>query len=96
MPLAESIAKYLGISLVKCTIIDFANVEIQDNIRGMNVFFIQTGANSPNGKQSINDYYVEALEVADACRRSDVASVGIIYPFRMLEVTRKINLVLVL
>lgn len=84
IPLAESIAKYLGISLVKCTIIDFANgeiyVEIQENIRGMNVFFIQTGANAPDGKLSINDYYVEALEVADACRRSDVASIGIIYP----------------
>lgn len=84
LPLAEGIAKYLRISLVKCTIMDFANgeiyVEIQENIRGMNVFFIQTGANSPYGKQSINDYYVEALEVADACRRSDVTSIGIIYP----------------
>lgn len=81
---AEGLAKYLGISLVKCTIIDFANgeiyVEIHENIRGMNVFFIQTGANSPDRKRSINDFYVEALQVADACRRSDVGSIGIIYP----------------
>jgi ribose-phosphate pyrophosphokinase len=82
--LALGIAKHLGIPLVKCTIIDFANgeiyVEIHENIRGMNVFFVQTGANSADGTKSINDFYVEALQVADACRRSDVASIGIIYP----------------
>lgn len=82
--LAEKIAKCLGIELVKCTISNFANgeiyVEIHENIRGTNVFFIQTGANASDGSCSINDYYVEALEVTDACRRSDAASIGIIYP----------------
>jgi ribose-phosphate pyrophosphokinase len=83
-PLAERIAQHLNIQLVKCTIDNFANgeiyVEIHENIRGLNVFFVQTGANSSDGKRSINDHYVEALEVADACRRSDVASIGVIYP----------------
>lgn len=81
--LAQDIAKYLGLELVKCKIIDFADgeiyVEIQENIRGMNVYFIQTGAKSADGKFSVNDSYVEAIEVADACRRSDAASIGVIY-----------------
>ena len=83
-PLAQKIADYLAVSLVKCTITNFSNgeiyVEIGENIRGFNVFFVQTGAGSSDGKRSINDHYVEALEVADACRRSDAASIGIIYP----------------
>lgn len=82
--LAQKIANYLGLQLVNCTITDFANgefyVEISENIRGMNVFFIQTGAGSLDKRHSINDYYVEALQVADACKRSDVTSVNIIYP----------------
>lgn len=79
--LAEKIANYLELSLVKCKIIDFSNgevyFEIQENIRGKTVYFIQTGSGA--GERSINDHHVEALQVADACIRSDVASIGIIY-----------------
>jgi ribose-phosphate pyrophosphokinase len=81
--LAKKIAGYIDVKLVDCQIINFANgeiyVEINENIRGSTVYFIQTGANSYDGTRSINDHYVEALQVADACRRSDVASIGIIY-----------------
>jgi ribose-phosphate pyrophosphokinase len=81
--LAEEIAKYLNMPLVKCKILMFSNgeiyVDIQENIRRSNIFFIQTGSRSADGVLSINDHYVEALEVADACIRSDVASIGIIY-----------------
>lgn len=79
--LARKIAKYLQLPLVKCKIIDFSNgevyFEIQENIRGKIVYFIQTGAGG--GGRSINDHHVEALQVADACIRSDVASIGIVY-----------------
>ncbi|CAH6418400.1 Phosphoribosylpyrophosphate synthetase [uncultured virus] len=81
--LAQKIADALKLPLVKCKIDTFGNgeiyVEIEENIRGTNVFFIQTGAGSADGKRSINDHYVEAIEIADACIRSDAASVGIIY-----------------
>ena len=81
--LAHEIANYIGIPLLKCKITDFANgeiyIDIQENIRKTTVFFIQTGSNSSDGKHSINDGYVEAIQVADVCRRSDVSSIGIIY-----------------
>lgn len=79
--LAHKIAEYLQLPLVKCKIVDFSNgevyFEIQENIRGKTVYFIQTGAGT--GGRSINDHHVEALQVADACIRSDVESIGIIY-----------------
>lgn len=80
--LAQKIADYLGIPLIRTKITDFANseiyVEIQENIRGKRVYFIQTGA-ARDGK-TVNDFYVEALQVADACMRSDVKSIGLICP----------------
>ena len=80
-PLARKIADYLGLTLVKCKIVDFSNgevyFEIEENIRGKKVYFIQTGAGAEG--RSINDHHVEALQVADACIRSDVDSIGIIY-----------------
>ena len=79
--LARKIADYLGLTLVRCKIVDFSNgevyFEIKENIRGKKVYFIQTGAGA--GGRSINDHHVEALQVADACIRSDVDSIGIIY-----------------
>ena len=79
--LAQKISDYLNLTLVKCKIVDFSNgevyFEIQENIRGKKVYFIQTGAGSQ--ERSINDHHVEALQVADACIRSDVESIGIIY-----------------
>ena len=79
--LAQKIADYLELKLVKCKIIDFSNgevyFEIQENVRGKIVYFIQTGAGDEI--RSINDYHVEALQVADACRRSGASSIGIIY-----------------
>lgn len=79
--LANKISQYLGIPLVKTKIIDFANseiyVEIQENIRGKKIYFIQTGAKFDG--RSVNDHHMEALQVADACIRCDVKSIGIIY-----------------
>lgn len=82
--LAKRIANYLGGDLIKCKIINFANgeiyVEFQENIRNKNLFFVQTGANSSDKSASINDYYVEAIQVADACNRSGASSISIICP----------------
>lgn len=81
--LAAAISASLNLPLVKCNIIDFANgeinIEILENIRDKIVYFIQTGASSADGKRSINDHYVEAIQMADACRLSGVRHVGIIY-----------------
>jgi len=79
--LARSIADSLDTELVKCTIKDFPNgeiiVDIDQSVRGKTVYFIQTGASDKD--HSLNDYYVEAIQVADACRRSGTASISIIY-----------------
>jgi ribose-phosphate pyrophosphokinase len=79
-PLAEGIAKNLGINLVDCVINDFANTEIDvvinENIRGSYVFIIQSGGANEN--QSINDYIMETLILIDACRRADAAKVNVI------------------
>jgi ribose-phosphate pyrophosphokinase len=79
--LALSISKALNIALTDCHIIDFANseiyVDIGETVRGYNVWFIQTG--SKDEQHSVNDYFVEAIQVGDACRRSSAASIGIIY-----------------
>src|SRR5665647_53102 len=74
-PLAEGICSSLGLELTKCTIDSFANgeikVEVKDDIRGYNVYIIQTGGSTLSG--SINDYFVETLLLIDACKRADVA-----------------------
>ena len=85
-PLAEGIAQHLDKPLVNCTIDTFANseikVEINENIRGLHVFIIQTGG--ADKCNSINDYLVETLLLLDACRRADAFKVDVIlacYPY---------------
>lgn len=81
--LAKNIANHLNLPLVKCKNIDFSNgeiyIEIEENIRASDVYFITTGAISWDRKYSTNDGYVEAIQVADACRRAGVKSIGIVY-----------------
>jgi len=69
--------------LVDCILDDFANgeirVELLENIRGRDIFVIETGVS--DNYHSINDYFVELLAITDACKRSNARTVTVIMPF---------------
>ena len=66
--LAEAVSRYLNISLGKATVKRFADqeifVEIQENVRGEDVFVLQSTA------YPANDHLMELLIMIDAFRRS--------------------------
>lgn len=78
-PLAEEIAKYVGIPLSNCEIKRFADGEVQINIeesvRGHRVFVVQT-TSSP-----VNENYMELLIMIDALKRASAESVTVIMPY---------------
>ena len=86
--LAKSISERLGIELVKSKIDRFENTEIHtqimENIRRRNMVIIQTGVSRPNvdptKNYSVNDYVMEILIMADACRRSSVSEITLLIP----------------
>lgn len=84
--LAGRISDVLAVSLVKAIVEKFPNteirVEINEDIRGCDVFIIQTGG--ADEKNSINDYLMETLLLIDACKRSGARTVNAIlatYPY---------------
>lgn len=78
-PLAESVADNLGIKLTKATIRRFADmevfVEIQENIRGEDVFVMQSTS------YPANDNLMELLLVLDALKRSSARRVTAVLPY---------------
>ena len=78
-PLAEAIADYLGIELTKASIRRFADeevfVEIEDNIRGQDVFIIQ-----PTSFPA-NDHLMELLVALDALRRGSARRITAVIPY---------------
>ncbi|MFL5579295.1 MAG: ribose-phosphate diphosphokinase, partial [Gemmatimonadaceae bacterium] len=77
-PLAEEIAKCLGVELGKCTVTRFADgeifVRIDENIRGCDVFVIQP-TNAPA------DHIMELLLILDAARRASAARITVVMPY---------------
>ncbi len=77
--LAESIAGYLGQPLGKSQTGRFSdgeiNVEIMENIRGRDVFLIQSTC------PPANDNLMELLVMADACRRASAKRVTAVIPY---------------
>src|ERR1700726_324205 len=67
-PLAEAISAYLGLSLTRASVRRFSDmevfVEIQENVRGEDVFVIQSTS------YPANDHLMELLVSLDALRRS--------------------------
>ncbi len=67
-PLAEAIAAHLNLPLAKAQVRRFADmeifVEIQENVRGQDVFILQSTS------FPANDHLMELLIIADALRRS--------------------------
>ena len=78
-PLAEAIAKYLDNPLSRCIVRRFADmevfVEILENVRGEDVFVIQSTS------FPANDHLMELLIMVDALRRSSARRVTAVIPY---------------
>ena len=79
IPLSQDIAKYLGVELVKATIKKFPDkeifVEIQENVRGEDVFVLQSTS------FPANDHVMELLITIDALKRGSSKSIAAIMPY---------------
>ncbi|PYE87346.1 ribose-phosphate pyrophosphokinase [Phyllobacterium leguminum] len=77
--LAEAVAKYLDIPLGKATVRRFADqeifVEIQENVRGEDVFVLQSTS------YPANDHLMELLIMIDAFRRSSARRITAVMPY---------------
>ena len=79
IPLAKSIADHLGMELTKATIKRFLDQEIwvtiEENVRGEDVFLIQSTANQTN------DNVMELLITMDALRRASAKRIVAVIPY---------------
>ncbi|PZR57125.1 MAG: ribose-phosphate diphosphokinase [Candidatus Meridianibacter frigidus] len=82
--LAEEIAKRLKLHLGKALVSKFRNeecrVEISENVRGSEVFVVQSTCKAPNGN-SVNDSIIELLLMIDALRRASAARITAVIPY---------------
>ncbi len=78
-PLAEAIANYLNVDLTKATVKRFNDmeifVEIQENVRGRDVFVLQPTS------YPTNDNLMELLVTLDALRRASARRVTAVIPY---------------
>lgn len=77
--LAEEIANYLGTSLSPIQIKNFSDgeiyVQVQESIRGDDVFFIQPTCNP------VNESIIELLIAVDALKRASANAINIVIPY---------------
>ncbi|WP_265517028.1 ribose-phosphate pyrophosphokinase [Nitratireductor luteus] len=77
--LAESVTRYLNLSLGKAMVRRFADqeifVEIQENVRGEDVFILQSTS------YPANDHLMELLIMIDAFRRSSARRITAVLPY---------------
>ena len=78
-PLAHAICDYIGIKLGKCSIQPFPDgetfVKIEENVRGEDVFVIQSTS------YPANDHLMELLITIDALRRSSARRITAVMPY---------------
>jgi ribose-phosphate pyrophosphokinase len=78
-PLANAIAAHLGLALTKASVRRFADneifVEIHENIRGSDVFIVQSTS------YPANDHLMELLIITDAVRRSSARRITAVLPY---------------
>ncbi|KKB07236.1 ribose-phosphate pyrophosphokinase [Devosia chinhatensis] len=78
-PLAQAVASYLELPLTDCTVKRFADnevyVEVQENVRGEDVFILQSTS------YPANDNLMELLIIADALRRSSARRITAVLPY---------------
>ncbi len=79
MPLAESISRRLDTPIAKATIQRFADsevhVEIKENVRGEDVFVIQSTS------EPANDHMMELLIIIDALARASASRITAVIPY---------------
>lgn len=78
-PLAQAMAKHLGLKLTEATIRRFSDgeifVEVQENVRGEDVFLVQSTS------YPANEHIMELLITLDALRRASSARVTAVIPY---------------
>ncbi|MBI29191.1 MAG: Ribose-phosphate pyrophosphokinase [Alphaproteobacteria bacterium MarineAlpha5_Bin11] len=78
-PLAEAIAKHIGIKLCDTSVRNFADkeifVEINENIRGEDIYIIQSTSHP------VNDNLMELLIAIDAAKRGSASRVTAVLPY---------------
>ena len=78
-PLAEAISSYLNLPQAKAVVKRFADmeifVEIQENVRGQDVFIVQSTS------FPANDHLMELLIIIDALRRSSARRITAVIPY---------------
>ncbi|GHI00876.1 ribose-phosphate diphosphokinase [Neobacillus kokaensis] len=78
-PLAQEIAKEIGVELGRCSVHRFSDGEIQINIeesvRGCNVYVIQSTS------QPVNENLMELLIMIDALKRASAKTINIVMPY---------------
>ncbi len=81
--LAEAIAAYLATPLTKAVVRRFADmeifVEIQENVRGQDVFVVQS-TSFPT-----NDHLMELLIIIDALRRASARRITAVLPLSLIH-----------
>ncbi len=79
LPFAQSVANYMDTALSKCSVRRFADneifVEVQETVRGQDVFIIQP-TSSP-----VNDNLMELLIMLDTFRRSSARRITAVVPY---------------
>ncbi|HZT13075.1 MAG TPA: ribose-phosphate pyrophosphokinase [Candidatus Baltobacteraceae bacterium] len=82
--LAEEIAKRLKLHVGKATVSKFKNeetrVRIEENVRGSEVFIVQSLCKAPNGN-GVNDSLMELLLMIDALKRASAARITAVVPY---------------
>ncbi len=77
--LTEAIAAYLKVPLTKCQVRRFADmeifVEVQENVRGQDIFIVQSTS------FPANDHLMEMLIMTDACRRASARRITAVIPY---------------
>ncbi len=78
-PMAEAIAAFLNMPLTKCNVRRFADmeifVEVEENVRGDDVFVLQSTS------FPANDHMMELLIIIDALRRASARRVTAVIPY---------------
>jgi ribose-phosphate pyrophosphokinase len=84
LALAEEIAKKLKLHVGKSLVSKFKNeetrIEIGENVRGSEVFVVQSICKAPNGN-GVNDAVMELLLMIDALRRASAARITAVIPY---------------
>lgn len=79
IPLSREISRYLGMDLSPMTTKTFADgetyVQIQESIRGRDVYIIQPTCHP------VNDHLMELMVMIDACRRASASRITAVLPY---------------